>query len=217
MIPKTRCSQRRAIISLARAVSRKAKCGCHSGKVSKWRYGSIGRPRNKARMPCGNTVADFAAKGQPDIGRDRIQSTGEFGARWRTRTSTTLRSLAPEASASASSATRARVRKIGSDRANQSYKAISILPAGFCFVNAMWFRAPKTARDGGSVHGNGGSRGFGCESVFAIVNPRNFHLRCYTPRLETRNNPHAGYGPAGTAGRFDREVAMDNTLTPPVF
>src|SRR5437762_7044516 len=111
MIPKTRCSQRRAIISLARAVSRKAKCGCHSGKVSKWRYGSIGRPRNKARMPCGNTVADFAAKGQPDIGRDRIQSTGEFGARERTRTSTTLRSLAPEASASASSATRARVKK----------------------------------------------------------------------------------------------------------
>jgi len=61
------------------------------------------------------------------------------------------------------------------------------------------------------------ARGFACESDFAIVNPRNFHLRCYTPRLETRNNPHAGYGPAGTAGRFDREVAMDNTLTPPVF
>ncbi len=34
---------------------------------------------------------------------------GEFGARERTRTSTTLRSLAPEASASASSATRAQV------------------------------------------------------------------------------------------------------------
>ena len=38
-----------------------------------------------------------------------------FGARERTRTSTTLRSLAPEASASASSATRARVRKVGPD------------------------------------------------------------------------------------------------------
>src|SRR5215467_3849079 len=57
------------------------------------------------------------------------------GARERTRTSTTLRSLAPEASASASSATRARVKKVGSGR-NQPHEAFSILPGGQFFVNA---------------------------------------------------------------------------------
>jgi Pyruvate flavodoxin/ferredoxin oxidoreductase, thiamine diP-bdg len=46
-------------------------------------------------------------------------SEREFGARERTRTSTTLRSLAPEASASASSATRARVKRAGLMGANR--------------------------------------------------------------------------------------------------
>src|SRR5215831_14881737 len=44
----------------------------------------------------------------------------EIGARERTRTSTTLRSLAPEASASASSATRARVKKLAPGGANHT-------------------------------------------------------------------------------------------------
>ena len=72
----------------------------------------------------------------------------EIGARERTRTSTTLRSLAPEASASASSATRARVQ-VHPDRVgvtlemlttaqpeSHMQRSIFILPANAPFVNA---------------------------------------------------------------------------------
>src|SRR5262252_2118318 len=67
-------------------------------------------------MSSGNTVADFSPKGQPR----RVEKLEDFGARERTRTSTTLRSLAPEASASASSATRARVKKLAPGGANHT-------------------------------------------------------------------------------------------------
>ena len=50
------------------------------------------------------------------------QKIALLGARERTRTSTTLRSLAPEASASASSATRARVLWVKS-RLNRDYSS----------------------------------------------------------------------------------------------
>src|SRR6516162_2145076 len=52
----------------------------------------------------------------------------EFGARERTRTSTTLRSLAPEASASASSATRARVKRAGLDGSQPLARHFSFCP-----------------------------------------------------------------------------------------
>src|SRR5215467_13307904 len=90
-------------------------------------------------MSSGNTVADFSPKGQPR----RFEKLEDFGARERTRTSTTLRSLAPEASASASSATRARVKKVGSGR-SQPREAFLILPAAFSFVNAR--RPPRQGK-----------------------------------------------------------------------
>src|SRR5215471_3325875 len=50
------------------------------------------------------------------------------GARERTRTSTTLRSLAPEASASASSATRARAKRAGLDGSQPLARHFSFCP-----------------------------------------------------------------------------------------
>src|SRR5215467_12316837 len=122
------CNHRSAIISLACAPAGKEKCGCHCGKASKTEWGTIATSENALGCLARNTVADFAPKGQAHCRRN-------FGARERTRTSTTLRSLAPEASASASSATRARVKKVGSGR-NQPHEAFSILPGGQFFVNA---------------------------------------------------------------------------------
>src|SRR6266567_5711311 len=82
-------------------------------------------------MPCRNTVADFAAKGQQHRWKRRIQKRQELGARERTRTSTTLRSLAPEASASASSATRARVKRVGPDEPTRLARHFQFCPRAF--------------------------------------------------------------------------------------
>jgi hypothetical protein len=69
---------------------------------------------------------------------NRLATVGKIdGARERTRTSTTLRSLAPEASASASSATRARVLwvKPRPKPGLQFQRGFFIVPAACCFVN----------------------------------------------------------------------------------
>src|ERR1700719_830824 len=57
MIPKTRCSQRSAIISLAWGVSRNEKCGSHSGKEITSRKKFMGTPRTSCAS-CATTVAD---------------------------------------------------------------------------------------------------------------------------------------------------------------
>src|SRR6266581_6891106 len=82
-------------------------------------------------MTCRNTVADFAAKGQQHRWKRRIQKRQALGARERTRTSTTLRSLAPEASASASSATRARVKRVGPDEPTRLTRHFQFCPRAF--------------------------------------------------------------------------------------
>ena len=60
--------------------------------------------------------------GGDELGKNRV------GARERTRTSTTLRSLAPEASASASSATRARAKRAGLDGSQPLARHFSFCP-----------------------------------------------------------------------------------------
>src|SRR5216684_3273378 len=106
MMPKMKCNQRMAIISLACGVSRKEKCGCHSGKV--W-------ARTDKYMANSKTTMDRSGEAKQRISirmgdTMNIAAGNRNGARERTRTSTALRPLRPERSASASSATRARVK-----------------------------------------------------------------------------------------------------------
>src|SRR5271166_290208 len=75
---------------------------------------------------------------------------GRNGAQERTRTSTTLRPLAPEASASASSATWAQARK---------NEAESILRPGYWFVNEARACGCQIADDTSNCREVGGVRG----------------------------------------------------------
>src|SRR6202165_6221334 len=87
----------------------------------------------------------------------------DFGARERTRTSTTVRPLAPEPSASASSATRAQVRvhhdQLGvtpemltpTQPESHIQRSIFILPGSAPFVNATSVAALSTGADAGSA------------------------------------------------------------------
>ena len=124
--------------------------------------------------------------GGDDLCKNRV------GARERTRTSTTLRSLAPEASASASSATRARAKRAGLDGSQPLARHFSFCPrAGPLSTRAesggIGSHAPaKTLNKQGVSIGKEESRVVEPLSVLLIVDPRNFYLRCYTPRL-TRN------------------------------
>src|SRR5580700_5997169 len=80
-------------------------------------------------------------------GNEAVHAEGYCdGARERTRTSTTLRSLAPEASASASSATRARVLwvKPQPSRGYRSNEAFSLCPA----LPALSTKGPSRLRRG---------------------------------------------------------------------
>src|SRR5439155_3614790 len=139
-------------------------------------------------------------------------SEGEFGARERTRTSTTLRSLAPEASASASSATRARVKRAGLMGANR-LRGIFNSARGLVLCQ----RGPNALEKRGVSTDKCESRVGGAASVFPIVNPRNFYLRWYTPRLETRTTLLPALESGRHCGPVHTEVAMESTLTPPVF
>src|SRR5258708_32200482 len=58
MMPKMRCSQRSAIISLACGVSRNEKCGCHSGKENMKRCRNTATPRNWGELSSRTTVTD---------------------------------------------------------------------------------------------------------------------------------------------------------------
>src|SRR5713226_6869416 len=93
MMPKMRCSQRRTIISFAAAPPRKEKCGRHAGNEYRNRCRNMATPRNSGESFCGTTVTDCGANRQSGY----AIMFREIGARERTRTSTTLRSLAPEA------------------------------------------------------------------------------------------------------------------------
>src|SRR5690348_10258603 len=46
------------------------------------------------------------------------------------------------------------------------------------------------------------------ESALLIVNPRNFYLRCYTPRLETRNTPCRLQSRPARAGSIGRSPCL---------
>src|SRR6266852_7259977 len=159
MMPKMRCSQRRTIISFAAAPPRKEQYGRHAGNEYRNRCRNMATPRNSGASFCGTTVTDCGANRQSGYAR----MFRETGARERTRTSTTLRSLAPEASASASSATRAQMR-VHPDRVGvmlelltrtqprpHIHRSIFILPGSCPVVNATRARLLRTAAGAGTV------------------------------------------------------------------